>query len=116
MQISKVIDEIIILAKQENLDWQPHLDDTNEIFMLFHKKRYIFVFERDKRIGYAISGTISILPSQYEKSISCWNGFWNEGGYVENAIEAFALIKAWLFEEKEVHDLPKREVRSTGIG
>jgi hypothetical protein len=67
-------------------------------------------------LNYAIQGPIALLPNVLKDSASAFHGSWHETGTFENIEQAFALLKAWLIDKKEVDCLPTRRVRSYGIG
>jgi hypothetical protein len=62
-------------------------------------------------LHYNLQGTISVLPRKLKGSVGAFRGAWSEAGAFEKLEEAFALVKAWLLDRKEVDELPSRSVR-----
>jgi hypothetical protein len=58
----------------------------------------------------------SVLPDYLKASADHFHGCWSEAGTFDNLEQAFALLKAWLIDRKEVDVLPPRHVRRSGIG
>jgi hypothetical protein len=58
-----------------------------------------------------MQGAISVLPSCLKESAGAFQGMGSEAGTFEDLEQAFALVKAWLLDNKEVDELPQRSVR-----
>jgi hypothetical protein len=66
-------------------------------------------------LHYNMQGAISVLPKTLKGAAHGFQGSWTEAGTFESLEQAFALVKAWLIETKEVDELPTRQVRRYGI-
>ena len=115
--------ELISFARQQGIDLEPFYRET-----AFEKgQRFIFFWRKDELPGtgpaneplgtlhYNMQGAISELPSKLKESASAFRGAWTEAGTFESLEQAFALLKAWLLDQREVDDLPSRCVRRYGI-
>lgn len=115
--------ELISFARQQGIDLEPFHRES-----AFEKgQRFIFFWRKDELPGtgpaneplgtlhYNMQGAISELPSKLKNSASAFRGAWTEAGTFENLEQAFALLEAWLLDQKEVDDLPSRCVRRYGI-
>jgi hypothetical protein len=115
--------ELVSFARQQGTDLEPLRKD----FTFQQDRRWIDVWRKDALPGtgpaneplgtlhYSMQGTVSVLPSLLNGSAAAFQGAWNEAGTFENMEQAFALVKAWLLDWKEVDDLPSRCVRRYGI-
>ena len=115
--------ELVYLAQRHGIDLEPLRKD----FAFLKDRRYIDFWRKDElpstgpaneQIGtlhYNMQGSIAVLPSVLKESSSAFRGAWTEAGTFENIEQAFAFLKAWLLDWKEVDDLPPRSVRRYGI-
>ena len=71
--------------------------------------------EKEGTLHYNMQGAISVVPSQLKASAGAFHGAWSEAGTFESLEQALELVKAWLFDRKEVDELPRRCVRRCGI-
>jgi hypothetical protein len=67
--------------------------------------------EADGTLHYNMQGTISALPTVLKESASAFRGAWSEAGTFKDLDQAFALVKAWLLDRKEVDELPGRSMK-----
>jgi hypothetical protein len=115
--------EVLCIARQQGIDLEPFCTDGH-----FHSnQRWIYLWRKDSlpatgpaneplgTLHYNMQGTIALLPSKLKESASAFQGAWTEAGTFENLEQAFALVKAWLLDGKEVDELPERQVRRYGI-
>jgi hypothetical protein len=115
--------EIVAYAQRHGFDLEPLLND----FMFQKDRRWINLWRKDSLPGtgpaheplgtlhYNMQGAISALPGSLKESASAFQGAWSEAGTFDNLEQAFALVKAWLLDWKEVDELPSRSVRRYGI-
>jgi hypothetical protein len=118
-----VAHEVVSFAQEQGVDLEPIRND--DVFI--KDRRWIWFWRKDSLPGtgpadeplgtlhYNMQGTISLLPSRLKGSAGAFQGAWSEAGTFENLEQAFALVKAWLLDWKEVDDLPSRSVRRYGI-
>lgn len=118
-----VAQELASLAQEQGVDLEPIRKDD----MFIGNRRWIWFWRKDElpysgpaneplgTLHYNMQGAISELPSKLKDSASAFRGAWTEAGTFENLEQAFALLKAWLLDQKEVDDLPHRCVRRYGI-
>jgi hypothetical protein len=119
-----VAQELISFARLRNVDLGSSCLDGH-----FHKEqRWIYLWRKDElpysgpqdevegTLHYNMQGAIAILPESQQGSASSFRGVWSEAGTFETIEQAFEFVKAWLLDEKEVDDLPQRQVRRYGIG
>lgn len=112
-------EEIIFLARKQGIELERFCTDGH-----FHnERRWIYAWRKDELPGtgpaneplgtlhYNMQGTISVAPSKMKDFAGAFRGQWSEAGTFENLEQAFALLKAWLIDQKEVDDLPSRCVR-----
>jgi hypothetical protein len=115
--------ELVSYAQQQGIDLEPFCVDGN-----FQKdQRSIFLWRKDElpysgpagekegTLHYNMQGAITVLPSSLKGSAGAFQGAWSEAGTFENLEQAFEFVKAWLFDWKEIDDLPSRSVRRYGI-
>jgi hypothetical protein len=115
--------ELVSFARQQGIDLEPFCKDS-----AFEKEhRFIFFWRKDEfpctgpaneplgTLHYNMQGAISELPSKLKDSVSAFRGAWTEAGTFDSLEQAFALLKAWLLDQREVDDLPNRRVRRYGI-
>jgi hypothetical protein len=115
--------EVVDFAQRRGIDLEPFRKD----FTFQKDRRWIDVWRKNQLPGtgpadeplgtlhYNMQGRVSMLPSGLKGSASAFKGAWSESGAVENLEDAFALVKAWLLDWKEVDDLPSRSVKRCGI-
>jgi hypothetical protein len=115
--------EIISYAREQGLD----LEAVRNDFAFQKDQRWIELWRKDElpcsgpageplgTLHYNMQGAIAVLPNCLKDSASAFRGAWTEAGTFENLEQAFALVKAWLLDRKEVDDLPGRSVRRYGI-
>jgi hypothetical protein len=115
--------ELVAYAQRQGFDLEPLRND----FTFQRDHRWIDVWRKDSLPGtgpaheplgtlhYNMQGTISVLPGNLKGSASAFQGAWSEAGTFDNLAQAFALVKAWLLDWKEVDELPSRAVRRYGI-
>ncbi len=108
--------ELVSLAREQGVDLEPFR--THDVFAT--DQRWIWFWRKDELPGtgpaneslgtlhYNMQGTISVAPSQMKDFAGPFRGQWSEAGTFENLEQAFALLKAWLIDQKEVDDLPNR--------
>jgi hypothetical protein len=118
-----VAQELISLAQEQGVDLEPFRKDS--AFEM--GQRHIFFWRKDElpcsgpaneplgTLHYNMQGAIAVLPNCLKDSASAFQGAWSEAGTFENMEQAFALVKAWLLDQREVDDLPGRSVRRYGI-
>jgi len=118
-----VAKELVFYARQQGFDLEQIRNDS--VFQ--NNKRWIFFWRKDElpcsgpahekrgTLHYNMQGVITDLPSKLKESASVFRGAWTEAGTFENIDQAFALLKAWLLDQKEVDELPPRSVRRYGI-
>jgi hypothetical protein len=115
--------ELVAFAQQHGIDLEPFCIKGN-----FQKdQRWIFLWRKDElpysgpanekegTLHYNMQGAIAVVPSKLKESASAFRGAWTEAGTIENIEQAFALLKAWLLDQKEIDELPSRSVRRYGI-
>lgn len=115
--------ELVSFAQEQGIDLEPFRKD-----IAFEKgQRYIDFWRKDDfpcsgpaneplgTLHYNMQGAISELPSRLKDSARAFQGAWTEAGTFESLEQAFALLKAWLLDQKEVDDLPNRCIRRYGI-
>jgi hypothetical protein len=115
--------ELVSFAQQQGIDLEPFRKD----FTFQKDRRWIDVWRKNSLPGtgpaqellgtlhYNMQGTIFMLPRNLKGSATAFQGAWSEAGTFENMAQAFALVKAWLLDWKEVDDLPSRSVRRYAI-
>lgn len=115
--------ELVSFARQQGIDLEPFRKD----FAFEKDHRYIDFWRKDELPGtgpaneplgtlhYNMQGAISVLPNKLKDSAGAFRGAWTEAGTFESVAQAFAFLKAWLLDHKEVDDLPGRFVRRYGI-
>jgi hypothetical protein len=118
-----VAQELVSFAKRQGCDLEPLRSD--DVFI--KDQRWIWFWRKDSFPGtgaaheplgtlhYNMQGAVSVLPSRLKGSASAFRGAWSEAGTFENLEQAFALVKGWLLDGKEVDDLPSRSVRRYGL-
>ena len=118
-----VAQELVSIAQKQGVDLEPIRKDD----MFVKDRRWIWFWRKDSLPGtgpaneplgtlhYNMQGAISELPSKLKDSASAFRGAWTEAGTFESLEQAFALLKAWLLDQREVDDLPSRCVRRYGI-
>ncbi len=104
--------EFISLAQQQGVD----LASMYNSGTFLHASRIIWFWRKNDVIQYSLQGKIDALPEKYKASASAFRGMWTEAGTLTNLEEAFAFLKSWLIDRKEVDELPQRHVRREGIG
>jgi hypothetical protein len=104
--------ELISLGQQREMDLAPMYNSGT----FLHDARIIWFWRMDGVIQYSLQGRVNVLPKRYKASAGAFRGMWDEAGTVADLEEAFAFLKAWLIDRKEVDDLPHRYVRREGIG
>lgn len=67
-------------------------------------------------VTYSLQGFVTTLPADYANSGSAFRGTYSEGGYCDDVPQAFAVLRAWLVEQREADDLPPRTRLRHGIG
>lgn len=77
--------------------------------------RHLSFWRKEGVIAYSLQGPIAVLPVEYRASASDFRGMWTEAGTVENIEQAYELLISWIFEGKDVDELPARAVRRNGI-
>src|SRR5438105_4980933 len=77
--------------------------------------RYISFWRKHGVVAYSLQGPVAVLPTEYQASAVDFQGMWTEAGTVENIEQAYDLLVSWIFENKEVVELPARAVRRNGI-
>ncbi|HTU91238.1 MAG TPA: hypothetical protein VMF69_14255 [Gemmataceae bacterium] len=115
--------ELLSFAEEQEVDVGPFCTDGH-----FEKdQRWVFFWRKDElpysgpagekegTLHYNMQGVISVLPNKLKESAGAFRGAWTEAGTFENVEQAFALLKAWLLDRKEVDELPSRSVRRYGI-
>lgn len=119
-----VAQELVSIAQKQGVDLEPFRHDD---MFLKGGQRWIWFWRKDSMPGtgpaheplgtlhYNMQGTISVIPSRLKESAGAFRGAWTEAGTFEDLEQAFALLKAWLLDWKEVDDLPDRSVRRYGI-
>jgi hypothetical protein len=122
--LREVAQELVAIGQRQGIDLEPFRHDH----AFQNGKRYICFWRKDEfpsggpanqelgTLNYAMQGRIELLPNVLKDSASAFHGFWNEGGTFESVEQAFALLKAWLIDKKEVDSLPARRIRNYGIG
>jgi hypothetical protein len=118
-----VAQELVSLAKQQGVDLEPMRNGdifrTDQRFVWFWRKDELpYSGPANEEIGtlhYNMQGKIESLPNVLKDSASAFRGMWTEAGTFENIEQAFALLKAWLIDRKEVDYLPFRRTRRYGI-
>ena len=103
--------ELVAFAKQRGID----LSSTCYDFAFFNEGRFLLLWRKEGKVHYNMQGAISVLPHCLKDSAHLFRGAWTEAGTFENVEQAFALVKAWLLDQKEVDELPGRSVRRYGI-
>lgn len=103
--------ELISFARQQGVDLEPLLNET----ALQSGQRWIFLWRKGDHISYSMQGAVSVLPERLKESASAFRGVWNEVGHFADIEQAFALVKAWLIDGREIDDLPIRFVKSYQI-
>lgn len=111
--------QLVSIAQEHGIDLEPlRQHDT-----FLKDQRWIWFWRKDELPGtgpaneplgtlhYNMQGTISVAPSKMKDFAGAFRGHWSEAGTFENIAQAFALLKAWLIDQKEVDDLPSRCVR-----
>jgi hypothetical protein len=116
-----IAEEIIAHGRQLGLDLEPVRKD----FSFQKDSRWIDLWRKDSLPGtgptnepfgtlhYSMQGPLSKPPKKFSGG---HQGEWSEAGVLESMEDAFALVKAWLLDWKEVDDLPPRSPRRTGFG
>ncbi len=111
--------EIISIARRLEIDLESFCTDGH----FSRNRRWIWCWRKDALPGtgpaneplgtlhYNMQRTISVLPTCLKNSAGAFRGAWSEAGTFENIEQAFALVKAWLLDGKEVDELPERKVR-----
>lgn len=101
-----VADKLLAMARKVGLD----LDSMCQHHAFVGNNRYICFSQKNRKgaVYYSLQGSISILPNVLKRSEIAFRGAWSEAGYLENTDQAFAFLKAWLIDQKEVDELPKR--------
>lgn len=115
--------ELVCLAQRHGMDLEPVRKD----FAFMRGQRYIDFWRKDELPGtgpaneemgtlhYSMQGSIAVLPSVLKDSATTFRGGWTEAGTFDSIEQAFALLKAWLIDDKEIDDLPPRSIRRYGI-
>jgi len=67
-------------------------------------------------VTYSLQGFVTTLPADYANSASAFRGTYSEGGYCADVPQAFAVLRAWLVEQRDADDLPPRTRLRHGIG
>jgi hypothetical protein len=119
-----VAQELVSFAQRRGLE----LETLRNDFVFERDRRWIEIWrkfdelpcsgrvdQKEGTLNYNMQGTISVLPSCLKDSASAFRGAWSEAGSFEHIEQAFALVKAWLLDWKEIDDLPNRSVRRYGI-
>ncbi len=118
-----VAQELISIAKQQGID----LESLRNGDMFRRDHRFVWFWRKDElpssgpanqklgTLNYNMQGAIALLPNVLKDSASAFRGAWTEAGSFDNLEQAFALLKAWLIDKKEVDHLPPRHVRRYGI-
>jgi hypothetical protein len=104
--------ELISLAQQRGIDLSPIGYD----WAFLNEGRFLSLWRKEGKIHYNLQGKVDVLPEKMKDSAALFRGLWVERGAFESIDQAFAFLKAWLLDCKEVDDLPSRSVRSYGIG
>jgi hypothetical protein len=117
-------EEVISAGLAQEIDLRPFCTDG-----FFRKdRRWIYLWRKDELPGtgrpdeplgtlkYNLQGTITTLPSRFKQSAGAFRGMWSEAGSFDTLEQAFAFVKAWLVDGKQVDDLPERRMRRCGIG
>jgi hypothetical protein len=112
--------ELVAYAHQVGVDLEGFRNDS----VFLNGQRWIYLWRKrnelpgsgpakvpDGTLLYNMQGAISALPTVLKDSASAFRGAWSEAGTFEDLEQAFALLKAWLLDRKEVDDLPGRSVR-----
>jgi hypothetical protein len=103
--------ELISLAQRQGID----VGSMHNSGTFFHNARIIWFWRKGGVIHYSLQGKIDVLPQEFKASASAFRGMWDEAGSVANMERALELLNAWLFDRKEVDDLPCRFMRRCGI-
>jgi len=115
--------ELVSFAQRHGVDLEPLRNDS----MFLKDRRWIYLWRKDELAcsgpaqekegtpHYNMQGSIDVLPSRLKDSAGAFRGSWTEAGTFENIEQAFLLLTAWLFERKQVDELPDRCVRRYGI-
>lgn len=105
--------ELLTIARKYGIS----LDSTCHDDFFVRENRMAWFFRKTKKgvVYYGLQGTISVLPEVLKESESAFRGAWSEGGYFEDIEQTFAFLKAWLIEQLEVDELPKRHILTYGI-
>jgi len=82
----------------------------------YNGRRHIFMWREKDEIRYNLQGRVLVLPAAFKESLSAFRGHWHETGSFRGITEAVEFVQAWVVDEREVDDLPPRQVRSRGIG
>jgi hypothetical protein len=83
-----------------------------------HAGRYVAFWRKTKDgvIYYSAQGPIEVLPEEFKMSASAFRGMWHEAGFLGDLERAFAFLRAWILDGKEVDELPERGRTRYGIG
>jgi hypothetical protein len=103
--------ELLVFAKQCGVD----LSSTCYDWAFLNEGRFIVLWRKEGKVHYNMQGSIDALPQRYKASAGAFRGMWHEAGTLPDLEQAFAFLKAWLIDRKEVDDLPQRYVRREGI-
>jgi hypothetical protein len=105
---------LLQVGQQHGIDLSAHCSHSQ----FLKDGRYIHLHMLGEQVRYSMQGPISLLPSRFSESSSAFNGMWHETGILPDMELAFVFVKAWLWDAKEVDDLPvpEREITRCGIG
>jgi uncharacterized protein YodC (DUF2158 family) len=100
--------ELLAMARERGID----LDSLCNHYAFSGEKRYVSFWRKTKNgaVYYNLQGSIAVLPAVLKGSESAFRGAWSEAGCLEDIDQAFALLKAWLLELREVDELPMRYI------
>ena len=115
--------ELVSFANEQGVD----LESLRNGDIFRKDRRFVWFWRKDElpssgpanepigTLHYNMQGAIDLLPTVLKDSASAFRGAWTEAGTFESIEQAFALLKAWLIDQKEVDCLPYRRVRRYGF-
>jgi hypothetical protein len=116
--------ELLDFARQKDTRLDALLDrsgfqtDDRSIFFWREQANLPEDAPSDSAIGlicYNMQGAISVLPLRFQESSDAFQGVWHEVGSLDDMEHAFAFLKAWLLDRKEIDELPPRKIKRCGI-
>jgi hypothetical protein len=116
--------EILRFGQLAGVDLEPMRED----FVFQHGLRWINFWRKNPMPGtgpegeplgtlhYAMQGPYAVAQSRPGQGSDSPPVSFHESGTLDSVEQAFRLAKAWVFENKDVEQLPPRHIRRTDMG